>query len=230
MLDVSILWNPVFISELRLKKAIKSQVDNLPFSNGRCLDVGCGEKQYECLFQGFKYVGIDVEVSGRELSMKQPDIFFDGQNIPFDDDCFDVVFCTQVLEHVGNPGALLREMFRVLRPSGHLIISVPFVYPEHEVPYDFTRFSSFGSAKLVEDLGLEVLSLNKDTSEIETIAVMLNVYVTSNLALPITGFKRLIALFICFPISILASVLSLILPDDGALYLNIVLRARKRAS
>ena len=121
-------------------------------------------------------------------------------------------------------------MFRVLRPSGHLIISVPFVYPEHEVPYDFTRFSSFGSAKLVEDLGLEVLSLNKDTSAIETIAVMLNVYVTSNLALPITGFKRLIALFICFPISILASVLSLILPDDGALYLNIVLRARKRAS
>ena len=135
----SIIWNPTFISEYSLRRSLEKVFSEVSFSGKRCLDVGCGDRQYEGFFQEGEYIGIDVETSGREPELKKPDIFYDGVSMLFDDNIFDFVICTQVLEHVQNPQSLLTEMVRVMKPGASIFISVPFVFPEHETPYDFFR-------------------------------------------------------------------------------------------
>lgn len=113
--------------------------------------------------------------------------------------------------------------------SWGVIISLPFLWQEHEEPYDFVRFTSFGIIELLESNGFEIESIVKDTGAIEAIAVTLNVYIMSNLIPPIRGVGRIVALTICFPIQLMAIILQKILPDSGKLYLNLVVYAKKIA-
>src|SRR5947209_3075622 len=91
-----------------------------PFVKGLVLDVGCGRRPYEkSFFSGAsKYIGTDY-LSDRS----QPDVVSSALEIPFCSDTFDTVVSTEVLEHVPDPLRALREMRRVLKPSGHLVLS-----------------------------------------------------------------------------------------------------------
>jgi len=223
-----ILFNPAWISAQRLRAKIESTVAQIVFSpSEKWLDVGCGLRPYESYFPAGSYVGVDIEVSGREPHLKMPDHYYDGQNLPFPNNSFDGVISTQVLEHVPSPYGLLAEMYRVIKPGGGLIISVPFIWQEHEEPYDFFRFTRFGIEVLLKESGFEVYSSAKDTGAVETLAVMLNIYIVHNLVPPIRGFGRLITLVVCFPIQLVAIMLQRVLPDQGQLYLNLVIRAKK---
>lgn len=223
-----ILFNPGWISEYKLRSKIKSAIEPIVFSpSGKWLDVGCGLRPYEAYFPAGSYVGVDINTSGRTASLKAPDHYYDGQVLPFPDDSFEGVLSTQVLEHVPDPRSLLAEMYRVVKPGGWLVISLPFVWQEHEEPYDFFRFTRFGIGGLLKQTGFEVDSIFKDTGAIETLAVTLNVYITHNLIPPIRGFSRLVALGVCFPIQCTALILQRMLPDRGQLYLNLVIRAKK---
>src|SRR5690606_18990030 len=95
------------------------------------------------------YVGLDIEVSGRDPSLKAPDFTYDGDVFPFADESYDGLLATEVFEHVPNPSTLLGEAYRVLRPGSCLIVSTPFAWREHEAPYDFFRYTSFGMARLL---------------------------------------------------------------------------------
>lgn len=223
-----ILFNPVWISEQRLRSQIKSTIAPIVFSPAaRWLDVGCGLRPYESYFPVGSYVGVDIEVSGRDPKLKAPDYYYDGRILPFPDGSFEGVISTQVLEHVPDPRSLLSEMHRVIKPGGSLIVSLPFVWQEHEEPYDFFRFTSFGLTELLKQTDFEVDSITKDTGAIETLAVALNVYIVHNLVPPIRGFGRSFALAICFPMQLIAIILQRVLPDRGQLYLNLVVRAKK---
>jgi SAM-dependent methyltransferase len=92
------------------------------YVKGVTLDVGCGHKPYEkTFFAGAeKYVGMDYLTN-----RSQPDVVGSGTDIPLGDAGFDTVVCTEVLEHVPDPLKALREMHRVLKPGGHLILSTP---------------------------------------------------------------------------------------------------------
>ena len=223
-----ILFNPVWISEHKLRAWIKSAIESIVFSQSdKWLDVGCGLRPYEMYFPTGSYVGVDIEISGRDPNLKAPDYYYDGQILPFPDGSFEGVISTQVLEHVPDPRGLLAEMHRVIKPGGELVISLPFVWQEHEEPYDFFRFTRFGIAEMLKQTGFEIDSLVKDTGAIATLAVTLNAYVMHNLVPPIFGLGRLVALVICFPIQLAALILQSTLPDQGQLYLNLVVRARK---
>lgn len=133
--------------------------------SGLILDVGCGIKPYEtilCPF-GSEYVGIDYEVTatpaGRPWS--RADVYGDCHDMPFEAAAFDTVVCTQVLEHVKEPRQLLGEMFRVLRPGGVMILSVPMTWPDHEEPYDFYRYTRYGVEYLVKGVGFEIVELHQ---------------------------------------------------------------------
>jgi SAM-dependent methyltransferase len=119
----------------------------LPGVRGRVLDVGCGEKPYASWLprgKGNRIVGIDVSPRpGVDVVVGERDGF------PFRDGTFDAVLCTQVLEHVGDPGWTLGEIHRVLAPSGHLVASVPFIFPEHGAPRDFLRFSRYEAVRML---------------------------------------------------------------------------------
>lgn len=221
------IFDPVFLTQIRLNAALKSTITPLAIDGVRCLDVGCGNRPYEYLFARGSYTGIDVEYSGRPLNMKQPDHFYDGNVLPFQNDSFDMVISTQVLEHVPNPLSMLKEMARVCKPEGVMVISLPFVYQEHEEPFDYFRFTRFGIAELLNKAGLRIETMKRDSGALETIAILANVYIIHNLVPGVRGFGHLFALFICLPIQLLAMILSKILPDQGQLYLNLVVHARK---
>jgi SAM-dependent methyltransferase len=223
----SVVSNPIFIMIIRLREALESIIKPLVNNSLSCLDVGCGERPYEYLFKNAKYTGLDVEDSGRPINMKKPDFFYDGDQFPFNDEEFDMVICTQVLEHVPNPRLLLGEMARVCKRGGGVVVSLPFVYPEHERPFDYFRFSRFGISELMEKAGFKIETMKRDSSTIETLAILANVYIVTNLVPRIRGIGRLYTIFLCFPIQLIALTLTRLLPDKGNLYLNLVIYARK---
>jgi SAM-dependent methyltransferase len=138
------------------------------------LDVGCGLRPYEDLFEHCTYIGIDVDASGRTEREKRADRLFDGVQIPYEDARFDAVFCTQVLEHALEPEALLRDIHRVLRVGGRLLVTVPFMWGEHEPPFDFRRFSSFGIRRVIEAAGFRVLRQDRLTRGVDAIEMLVH--------------------------------------------------------
>ena len=84
--------------------------------------------------------------------------------LPFEDQYFDCVVCFEVLEHVFNLDELLSEIYRVLKPNGMILVSIPFVWEEHEIPYDFARYTSYGLSSIFSDKGFEILNFSKTSS------------------------------------------------------------------
>lgn len=225
----SIFFNPAWIAQSRLRKYITRAVTNQHVqTDDKWLDVGCGSRPYESLFPPGVYKGVDVNNSGRPASMKSPDFFYDGRTLPFPDKSFDGVLCTQVLEHVANPEILLSEINRILKPGGTLVLSAPFSWGEHEEPYDFFRFSTFGFHELLTRCNFDEVLIQKTTGTLEALAQIFSIYVATNLLMPILGFGRALQLFICFPIQVCGLLLQLILPDSKRLYLDCVIVAHRK--
>lgn len=105
-----------------------------------------------------------MAVSGHPDKNKQADVFYDGHKLPFESEYFDAILATQVLEHVEYFDEVFKELTRILKKDGIFIISVPFCGEEHEIPFDFRRFTSFGVKKLFGDYGIELLNMKKSTS------------------------------------------------------------------
>lgn len=154
------IWQTNFLHYHFLWKNIEEAVtlalaDHNSSGHPVVLDVGCGNKPYADLFVNCEYIGMDSIDSG-----SKPDIVGDAQKLPCEDESVDIVFCTQVIEHLPRPWLLFEEAFRVLRPGGKLIITAPFVWPLHEVPHDFFRFSRYGLQSLTLHSGF-ILNLIK---------------------------------------------------------------------
>lgn len=148
-----------------LKQITATELVNLNKINGgfkSVLDVGCGNQIYKQFIDFDDYVGIDVEVSGHPNDQKKVDLFFDGVNIPFSNEKFDLIICTEVLEHALNPDELVLEMKRVLKADGMILITVPSMWGEHETPFDFRRYTSFGIKKMMDDMGLHITKFQKE--------------------------------------------------------------------
>ncbi|MBC8094278.1 MAG: class I SAM-dependent methyltransferase [Akkermansiaceae bacterium] len=127
-----------------------------PYIKGRLLDVGCGQRPYEKTFfaGASEYIGCDY-LSDRS----RPDVICSALDLTFPDNAFDTVVSTEVLEHVPDPQLAFREMFRVVKPGGYVIVSTPLYWPRHEVPYDFFRYPYDGLLHIVKESGLEVEKL-----------------------------------------------------------------------
>ncbi len=156
-----------------IKAVVKSFAESSP-SGALVLDVGCGLRPYESFFDHAKYIGVDVPNSGRESEGKRPDFEFDGIYLPFPDQSFDEVICTEVLEHAVNPDALLKEINRVLKPSGRLLITVPFIWGLHELPYDFRRYTEVGIRAAVEAAAFTVVEQRKLTPGLAAIQMLIS--------------------------------------------------------
>lgn len=117
---------------------------------GDLLDIGCGQKPYENLLNPYvtRYVGL--EHPDTKHPADRVDVWGSATELPFSDQSFDTVVAFQVLEHVEEPHAMLAEAYRVLRPSGLLILTTPFMWGVHEAPRDFYRFTEFGLRHLFE--------------------------------------------------------------------------------
>lgn len=120
------------------------------------LDAGAGEVPYKNLFLHTRYVALDFAKGDPGWDYSQLDIIGDLANMPLADEAFDAVICTQVLEHVPEPWLVVKEINRVLRVGGHLFVSAPQWWFQHQKPYDYYRYTSFGLHYLFEQNGFEV--------------------------------------------------------------------------
>ena len=121
------------------------------------LDIGCGHKPYRDLFPGTKYVGMDWTTKD-----SSPDFVGDALRLPVKDRSIDVVFATQVIEHVRKPELMIRECRRVLRSEGALILTGPFYWPLHEEPHDYFRFTKYGFSELLSCSGFSEWQIRED--------------------------------------------------------------------
>ena len=139
---------------------------------GRLLDVGAGEAPWrELMPERVEYVGVDADLSG-EFGMRHlPDVtYYDGKRLPYDDNSFDHVLCTEVLEHIPNPATFLIDLKRVLRQGGTLILTVPWSARIHHLPHDYGRFTRFGLVALMESTGFSGVTIEERGNDIAVIA------------------------------------------------------------
>jgi len=144
--------DPHYIHLYFLIKDIKEAIDK--YANGYILDLGCGNKPYEELYNPVttKQIGCDAIQSDKN----KVDVVCLATELTFEDNTFDSILSNQVLEHVYDHRTMMKEAFRVLKPGGTIILTVPFAWELHEEPYDFFRFTKHALKNLFEDVGFEV--------------------------------------------------------------------------
>lgn len=120
---------------------------------GRVLDYGCADMPYRSFFgPDVEYVGADLVGNERAAVALLPD-----GSVPVDDESFDAVLSTQVLEHVQDPRLYLAECFRVLRPGGRLLLSTHGIFAYHPDPVDLWRWTCEGLRLDVQRPGFQIV-------------------------------------------------------------------------
>ncbi len=174
---VSFFFNPTVLYGRQLAAAMRTYA---PLLSGRVLDIGCGGKPYRHLISCAEYIGVDVELpSGHDHTDEEIDVFYDGRTLPFADSSFDWVFTSEVLEHVFDPNMFVAEMARVLKPCGQVLLTVPFLYHEHEQPYDYGRYTSYGLKHLLHKSGFSVVHQDRLGHAADVIGQLMLSYMTS---------------------------------------------------
>ena len=215
--------NPFFLARRALWRAVAGAGGQM---RGRLLDVGCGTKPYRALFDVTRYVGLDID-NALTRARAVADAFYDGGSFPFDDGAFDSVLCNQVLEHVFTPDAFVRECCRVLVPGGKLLLTVPFVWDEHEQPFDFARYSSFGLKSLLEKNGFRIVSHRKLLSDASILFQLCNAYLFKVTRSRWTMLNLVSCVLLFAPLSALGLLLGAVLPRNPDLFMDQLVVAEK---
>jgi len=123
------------------------------------VDIGCGEKPYAPLFAPYVKRHIGVDHADSYHCDEEVDVCANAYDTTLPDDFADTVLSTAVLEHLERPRDAMREIQRILRPGGHLILTAPLFWHLHEEPRDFFRYTSHGLKYLLEEAGLQPVEI-----------------------------------------------------------------------
>ncbi len=153
MADLSYTLRRHYVDEFFFRQAT-----DLP-ANSFILDVGGTKIAKRGLFNIEAY---PLQVIYANLTtQKCPDVQSDAARLPFSENTFDGVICAEILEHVAHPIQVLHEVYRVLKPNGVLLITVPFMYPIHGDPYDYGRYTDFYWQQNLTEIGFTNLQIEK---------------------------------------------------------------------
>jgi SAM-dependent methyltransferase len=167
---------------LPLKINNESLARHLHVLGGLVVDLGCGTSPYkeDILKVATRYVGVDWQHSLHDQS--NVDVFADlTKRLPFDDNYADCVVSFQVLEHLPEPDFFLSECFRILRPGGRVLLTVPFMWLVHEEPRDYYRYTRYGLEYLLEKNRFRDIAIEEVSGFWQTAALKLN-YHTARIA------------------------------------------------
>jgi SAM-dependent methyltransferase len=142
-------------SRHRLRQFVRKAAGQGDGKGFMVLDAGAGRAPYRPLFDHVTYETADFGAA-YETAPAGLDYVCDLTEIPVEDGRYDLVLCTQVLEHVPEPLAVLREFHRVLKPGGQAWLSAPLFFMEHQQPYDYHRFTQFAWRRMAEETGFTV--------------------------------------------------------------------------
>src|SRR6516162_640782 len=135
--------------EATIENFVRGVAAEIP-AGKRVLDAGAGEGRFKKLFQHTEYVGIDFAQGDPSWDYSKLDVIARLEELPFPNLSFDHVLSIVVLEHTPQPGRVIEEFRRILKPGGMVHLVVPHMWEEHQRPYDFFRFTSSGTRYLLE--------------------------------------------------------------------------------
>lgn len=147
----------------------------------RILDAGAGECRYKEFCTHLEYVSQDFNqydgtgdqkgLQTTDWDISRIDIVSDICNIPYENESFDIILCTEVIEHIPDPVAALKEFNRLLKHDGQLILTAPFCSLTHFSPYHFaTGFNRYFYQYWMKELGLEIIELSANGNYFEYLA------------------------------------------------------------
>ena len=141
---------------------------------------------------------------------------------------FDSCICTQVFEHVFDPSMFLKEIHRVLKIDGIFLITVPFVWDEHEQPFDYARYTSFGLTHALESHGFKLLMHRRSVNDIRVIFQLINTYIQKKLINNNNRFVgKVLTVFHSSVINIIGLITYKLLPKNDDLYLDNIVLSKK---
>ncbi|WP_299979453.1 methyltransferase domain-containing protein [Desulfobacula sp.] len=136
--------------------------------NIKVLDIGCGDgnsiKLFQKMAKNIEWYGVDIDNSPEvKQRVRKSAQFsnFNGVNLPYSDNSFDLLYCHQVLEHVRHPDALIADAFRVLKPNGLFVGAVSYLEPYHS--YSIFNFTPYGIVRVFIDANFELKEIRPGT-------------------------------------------------------------------
>ena len=144
------------------------------FIKGILADVGCGKKPFAPLLKPFIHRHIGIDHPDTLHGFEHIDVIGTVYNTGLKSNICDSVLCSAVLEHLEEPGEAICEAFRILKPMGHAVYSVPFIYPVHEAPRDFFRYTRYGIGHLFTKAGFEIVNIEPMAGYFLTVAQFLS--------------------------------------------------------
>ena len=165
--------HPQWFAFLREARNLKATCSTL---SGLVLDIGCAAgapRGY--LPDDALYLGIDHYSTAANWYGTRPDVYADAQSLPFPDASIDHALLLDVLEHLPDPDQCLAELARTLKHGATLTIQVPFLYPVHDAPLDFHRWTRFGLTRAAERHGFRVARETAIGHPLETAALNGNI-------------------------------------------------------
>lgn len=222
---IALLTNPFYIMRKNLYIYIKKYAPRL---EGTILDFGCGSKPYKHLFTNCtEYIGVDIYNEGHSHDKDEIEFFYDGKKLPFEDNSFDNVFSSEVIEHIDNLDEILDEIYRVLKPGGLFLLTTPFVWNENELPHDYARYTSCGLAKLLDRHNFEVIEYTKSCNFIEILYQMKAEYYRHRYSKRPVFIRRLAQLSLICSESFKGDIFGKLLPSNDSLYGNNIFVCKK---
>jgi SAM-dependent methyltransferase len=198
------IWDTIYLLTKPKMRVFNHLLEILPKSSIlNICDLGCGYKPFKFYLenQGYKllnYIGIDFSKENAK-----PDIVLDLDkgSLPFDDEYFDVVILSEVIEHLFNPFHALEEAIRVLKRGGYIYISTPFLFGNHGAPYDYFRFTDLFYKRYFSEKGLEIIDMKKAGSILSASLFIFNLFLwgifkESKIIYPIVSVINLIGVFV----------------------------------
>lgn len=149
--------------------------------SGRILDIGCSDKSSRSYLNGdVDYIGVDYYTADT-LYHSLPDVYGNAEYLPFADGSMNTVLLLDVLEHVQHPELCMDEIYRVLCRDGSLVLNLPFIYPLHDVPHDYQRWTIFGIRSLLLDKGFSIQSEHSCGKALVTACLMVNLALSNTM-------------------------------------------------
>jgi len=143
-------------------------------AKGKLLDLGCGKVP---LYNAYKqYITDNICVDWENTLHKNEHLDFEcdlTKELPFEDEEFNTIILSDVLEHIPNPEVLWKEMARILSRDGKIIMNAPFYYCLHETPNDYYRYTEFSLQRFVKNSGLNLVQLERIGGSPEILADIL---------------------------------------------------------
>lgn len=150
-------------------------------ANGRLLDLGCGKVPLHAAYAPYVSEIVCVDwLPGTHIDV-QCDL---SKSLPFDNNRFDTIILSDVLEHIPEPQLLWSEMARILAPGGKIIMNVPFYYVVHEHPHDYYRYTNFALERFVNMSQMTLVRMSAIGGVIEVIA---DLFAKITMRVPLVG-------------------------------------------